>query len=220
MTSEVSSTSVNDNASDPASHYPPAGYSQLPPVPRSRRAWMIVLIVAGSCIGVLLLAVIVLRIFVFQAFSIPSNAMSPALRVGDTIVVNKLSYDFREVHRGDIVVVRTPSSEDYCGGPRPSYLVKRVIGLPGDTISLTAGAKRFVLIDNKRLAEPWLGPSALGSTFPGPSSVPSSLSRPYRVPANDYFLLGDNRTNSCDSRYWGSVPKSSLVGYVEFKSHL
>ena len=134
-------------------------------------------------------------------------------------MVNTLSYDFRDVHRGDVVVFRTPPSEN-CAGLPTHYLVKRVIGLPGDTISLTGGSRGFVLIDHKRLAEPWLGSSEQGATFPGPSRTAYSLSGPYLVPAHDYFLLGDNRTESCDSRFWGPVPKSSLLGSVEFKFHL
>ncbi len=177
--------------------------------------WVIGLIIVGTLIGSLVIGIIALRLTVFQPFTVPSATMAPAIGVGDTVVVNKWSYDYRPVHRGDIVVFRTPPSED-CGGPHVSDLIKRVVGLPGDTMSLTSGSKGFVLVDGKRLAEPWLSPGEQGTTYPGPSNAKYSLSKPYRVPANEYFVLGDRRKDSCDSRYWGPISKSLIVGSVEF----
>jgi signal peptidase I len=180
--------------------------------------WATGLIIAGTLIGSLVIGLITLRIVVFEPFTVPSATMAPAIGVGDTVVVNKLSYDFRPVHRGDIVVFRTPPAED-CGGPRVSDLIKRVIGLPGDTLVLTSGSKGFVFVDGKRLAEPWLASTEQGTTYPGPSNAPYSLTKPYRVPPNEYFVLGDRRTDSCDSRFWGPISKSLIVGSVEFTYH-
>ena len=90
-------------------------------------------------------------------------------------------------------------------------LVKRVIGMPGDVISLSRG---YVYIDGKRLNESWLPATEQGITFAGPTGTTFSLAHPYRVPANNYFVMGDNRTDSCDSRYWGPIPNSLIVGEV------
>jgi signal peptidase I len=139
--------------------------------------------------------------------------MEPTLQVGDRILVNKLSYHLHAVGRGDIVVFARPPAEN-CGGPTVNDLVKRVIGLPGETISLSGG---YVYIDGRRLDESWLPASEQGVTQPGPGGTSYSLQHPYRVPANDYFMMGDNRTNSCDSRYWGPISKSLIVGKVEMR---
>ena len=96
-------------------------------------------------------------------------------------------------------------------------LVKRVIGLPGETISLTKGTKSYVLINGKRLDETWLPSSAQGSSYPGPTGTPYSLNHPYVIPANHYFVMGDNRTESCDSRYWGPISRNLIVGKVELR---
>jgi signal peptidase I len=163
---------------------------------------------------VLALAVaFVLRLFVVQTFYIPSGSMEPTLNVGDRILVNKLSYHLHSIHRGDIVVFRRPAAEN-CGGPTVNDLVKRVIGLPGETISLSHGD---VVIDGKRLDETWLPPSVRGVTTPGPPGTPYSLTKPYVIPANHYFMMGDNRTESCDSRYWGPIDRNLIVGKVDVR---
>jgi signal peptidase I len=154
-----------------------------------------------------------LRIFVVQTFFIPSGSMEPTLQIGDRILVDKLAYHLHSVHRGDIVVFSRPKDED-CGGTPVNDLVKRVIGLPGETISLTKGSKSYVEINGKRLNEPWLPSSAQGMSFPGPAGPNYSLNNPYKIPANHYFVMGDNRTESCDSRYWGPIPRSLIVGKV------
>jgi signal peptidase I len=150
------------------------------------------------------------RIFVEETFYIPSGSMAPTLNVGDRIAVSKISYDFHGVDTGDIVVFTRPRAED-CGGPMADDLVKRVIGLPGQTVSLYDGN---VFIDGKLLEESWLPASERRTTYPGPVGTPYSLTTPYVVPRNDYFVMGDNRTESCDSRYWGPITKSSIVGKV------
>jgi signal peptidase I len=163
---------------------------------------------------VALLAALLLRLFVVQTYFIPSLSMAPTLQVGDRIVVNKLSYDFHGVDRGDIVVFARPADE-HCGGPVVPDLVKRVIGLPGETISLSGTG--HVMINGATLPETWFPPSERGRTYPGPSGPTYNLSRPYKVPAGRYFVMGDNRGNSCDSRYWGPIAKSSIVGKVDLR---
>jgi signal peptidase I len=148
-------------------------------------------------------------------FTVPSGAMEPTIKIGDRVTVDRLAYRHHDVRRGDIIVFANPPTED-CGGTFASDLIKRVIGLPGETISLTSGPKGYVLINGKRLDETWLPSSVQGKTFPGPSGTPYNLAKPYRIPAGGYFVMGDNRSDSCDSRYWGVVAKVLIVG----KAHL
>ena len=212
---------MTPESNDPvlAVHEPPAGSppgAEAPTgpteEPRSSTArWL------REAIVVVLVAVLVavlLRAFVVQTFYIPSGSMEPTLQIGDRILVNKLSYHLHGVDRGDIVVFSRPSAEN-CGGPEVNDLVKRVIGLPGDVLSLSSN--HDVDVDGKRLNEAWLPSSEQGNTFPGPAGNRFNLARPYRVPANDYFVMGDNRTDSCDSRYWGPITKSLIVGKVDIR---
>ena len=162
---------------------------------------------------VALVAALLLRTFVVQTFYIPSGSMEPTLKVGDRILVDKLSYHLHGVDRGNIVVFRRPADEP-CGGPPVADLVKRVVGLPGETISLSKGR---VLIDGKRLNESYLPSSVQGTTFPGPSGPTYNLAKPYVIPSNHYFVMGDNRADSCDSRYWGPISRSLIVGKVDVR---
>jgi signal peptidase I len=176
-----------------------AGTATAAPPGKRRRLlpkWAIELIIL---LVVVLAVVFGVRLYLVQTFYIPSGSMEPTLDIGDYIVVNKLAYDVHAVHRGDIVVFRRPPSED-CGGPVVPDLVKRVIGLPGETVS---GQNGQVYIDGKPLAEPWLPP--------GDDTAPFSA---VQVPANSYFVMGDNRGDSCDSRSWGPVKHSYLVGHT------
>ena len=167
-------------------------------------------------VGVLVVAVllaVVLRTFVVATYSIPSLSMEPTLQIGDRIVVDKLAYDLHGVGTGDVIVFATPANEN-CAGPPVADLVKRVIGLPGQTVSLANGR---VYINGTFLPEPWLPAGVQEQTFPGPSDAPYSLHDAYRVPAGDVYVMGDNRTESCDSRYWGPVPESTIVGKVDVR---
>jgi len=155
---------------------------------------------AVAIVLVALVVALLLRTFVIQTFYIPSGSMEPTLQIGDRIVVDKLSYHLHGVDRGDIVVFARPPSEE-CGGPAVNDLVKRVIGLPGEHISSEGNT---VLINGKPLAEPWL-PKGTSLGHPIPPTV---------VPANSYYVMGDNRAGSCDSRYWGPVARSLIVGKV------
>ena len=124
-------------------------------------------------------------------------------------MVDKLSYHLHDVHRGDIVVFRRPPLEqaDY------SDLVKRVIGLPGETISSVDGR---VFINGKPLDESWL-PQPLPTTSPSPLPDAFSLNHPYTIPAGEYFVMGDNRTDSEDSRYFGPIAGNLIVGRMAFE---
>lgn len=158
--------------------------------------WGLVLLVAfGLAVG--------LRTFVIQTYSIPSGSMIPTLQIGDRILVDKLSYHLHGVGRGDIVVFSKPPLEQQ----NINDLVKRVIGLPGETISEVGGE---IYINGKRLPEPWLQPGV--KSVPGPNPVPFNLDKPYKIPQGEYYVMGDNRSDSEDSRYFGPIPRSLIVG--------
>ncbi len=181
------------------------------PSPSKTKHWLaesVVVVTFAVAVAVLL------RLFVVQTYFIPSGSMIPTLQVGDRIVVNKLSYHLHGVNRGDIVVFSRPPHEN-CGGPPVEDLVKRVIGLPGETVSLNGRGR--VEIDGKLLDESWLPASVQGTTYPGPGNADFNLAHPYRIPANDYFVMGDARANSCDSRFWGPITRSEIVGKVEMR---
>jgi signal peptidase I len=164
--------------------------------PRPRRwivEWAVVVVVA---LGL----AVALRTFVVQTYSIPSGSMIPTLMVGDRILVDKLSYHLHSVHRGDVVVFATPPREVPILMVKD--LVKRIIGLPGEIIS--SDAKGEVLINGKVLDQPWLTANARAD--PGPRIVKQ------RIPAGQIFVMGDNRASSDDSRDYGPVDESLIVG--------
>ncbi|HSZ37299.1 MAG TPA: signal peptidase I [Acidimicrobiales bacterium] len=190
----------------------PPGDSPAPEASGKKKSdrWIIELV---GVVVVAVVATILLRTFVLATYSIPSGSMEPTLQIGDRIVVDKLSYDLHGVDRSNIIVFATPPNEN-CAGPPVADLVKRVIGLPGETISLSGGR---VYINGHVLPEPWLPPATRTGTFPGPGNSAYSLHHPFRVPAGDVYVMGDDRGDSCDSRYWGPVPESAIVGKVDLR---
>ena len=176
----------------------------------SSSRWIVELV---GVVVVAILVAVLLRTFVVATYSIPSGSMEPTLQIGDRIVVNKLSYHLHGVDRTNIVVFSTPPNED-CAGPPVADLVKRVIGLPGEIISLQDGN---VYINGRLLPEPFLPPDVRHDTYPGPASNAYALQHAYRIPAGDVYVMGDNRPNSCDSRYWGPIPESTIVGKVDLR---
>jgi signal peptidase I len=181
----------------------PAGAEPAEAEPRRRRRALaetaIMILVAVLLVGLV-------RAFAFQIFWIPSSSMVPTLGVYDRIVVQKAFFTWRDVREGDIVVFSHPPL-DHCGGPQEGDLVKRVIALPGQTI-YSSGNSNYV--NGQLLAEPYLPhDDPLGPPVPDASSQ-----HPYRVPPGEFYMLGDNRADSCDSRYWGPVKGSSIVGKV------
>jgi signal peptidase I len=165
-------------------------------------------------IAAALLIAFLIKTFLFQAFYIPSASMEPTLNIGDRVLVNKLSYDFHDVHRGDIVVFKAPPGERSSG---IDDLVKRVIGLPGETV--TERKDGGVYVNGRKLREPYL-PTADTPTRPEASDVPPGCGRPADgspgcvVPPGRVFVLGDNRTQSKDARTFGPITESSIVGRV------
>ena len=134
----------------------------------------------------------VVRPFVMEAFYIPSESMVPTFEVGDRVFVNKFIYRFREPKQGEIVVFKSIEGEQ-------EDLIKRVVGVPGDTITLDNG---MLLVNGVPKDEPYVN-----HQLPDPSSF-----GPITVPEGKVFVLGDNRANSRDSRFFGPLPIQDVEG--------
>lgn len=154
-------------------------------------------------VGAILLALVV-KVFLLQAFYIPSLSMSPTLHEGDRVLVNKLSYRLHDVNRGDVIVFERPASETSSTIPD---LIKRVVGLPGESISFIDGA---VYVDGKRLDESYLSDGTVTSSANAPNKCTAEA--PCVVPSGQVWVMGDNRSDSKDSRYFGSIDESTIVG--------
>jgi signal peptidase I len=142
----------------------------------------------------LVLVFAVVRPFVAEAFYVPSGSMAPALQQGDRVLANKLAYRFSsEPERGDLIAFESP--ED--GG----VSLKRVVGIPGDEVEVYDGV---LLVNGEAPEEPYVEHGLLDSTFFGPQEVP----------ADHVFVMGDNRSNSVDSRSFGAVPEGDVLGEV------
>ena len=182
----------------------PAGSRSAGARSRRRRPWWRRLAETAVTIAVAVLLAVLVRTFVFQTFYIPSSTMVPTLGVYDRILVQKAFFTWHDVHQGDIVVFSHPPLDD-CPGPQNGDLVKRVIALPGQTI-YSSGSNIYV--NGRLLSEPYLPRyDPLGPPIPDATRL-----HPYRVPPGDFYVLGDNRAISCDSRYWGPIKGSSIVG--------
>lgn len=171
-------------------------------------------------VAIAVLVALGIRTFVVQAFYIPSGSMEPTLGIGNRILVDKLSYDFGKVRAGNIVVFRTPPTDT--ADPNIKDLVKRVVGLPGQTVSSAPDGQ--VLIDGRPLPEAYLAPSYRTGPGAGPGicaihsqNLPCSPAGTYLVPPGHYFVMGDNRNDSYDSRYFGPISSSLIVGKVVMK---
>jgi signal peptidase I len=147
-----------------------------------------------ACLFAALLSLVIIT-FIVQAFYIPSGSMEPTLMVDDRILVAKFVYRLGPVHRGDVIVFRYPLN------PQRDF-VKRVVGLPGERARLREGV---VYIGDRALSEK-------GYTI----KPDFGNYGPVSVPANQYFVLGDNRNNSEDSRFFGYVPRANIIGKAVF----
>jgi len=162
---------------------------------RSAIEWTLVIV------GALVVAMVI-KITTVQAFYIPSASMEPTLQVGDRVLVNKWSYRIHDVNRGDIVVFSKPPTEQ----SDIKDLIKRVVGLPGETVTID---NNHVLINGQVLDESYLPDGTLTQPVGTYGCAPAN---PCVVPDGSVFVMGDNRTNSKDSRYLGPIKESSIVG--------
>jgi signal peptidase I len=142
-----------------------------------------------------------------RPFSIPTGAMTPAVSPGDHILMEGFTFLFGKPHRGDIVIFRTAGIESL---PQDEIYVKRIAGEPGEHVRISDG-KLFV---NEK---PVFLSNALGEiVYSLPLIAQTSAKTDVTVPNDCYFVLGDNSTNSLDSRYWGSLPRANIIGRVAF----
>jgi signal peptidase I len=140
---------------------------------------------------------IVIRALVAEPRYIPSDSMVPTLHVGDRVVVEKISYHLQPPKTGDIVVFAPPEQLQEQGFTQDQAFIKRIIGLPGQTVAVKKG---LVYLNDKPLVEKYI------------AEPPQYQWGPYRVPENEYFVMGDNRNNSNDSSRWGFLPKQNIIG--------
>jgi signal peptidase I len=155
--------------------------------------------------------VLAIKEWVVNPYRIPTSSMEPTLhcagvgagctaRFSDRVLANRFIYHLKDPERGDVVVFETPErARRDCGAG--GTFVKRIIGLPGETWEMRNG---FVFIDGRRLEEPYMKADRRdGDTHP-----------PKRIPEDNYFVMGDNRGSSCDSRVWGPLARDDLIGKV------
>lgn len=138
---------------------------------------------------------LLMRTFLVAAFFIPSESMEPELQIGDRLLVSKLSYRIGDPGPGDIVVFRTP---DQLRDPQTAELVKRVVAVGGQSVGAANGR---LIIDGTPVNEDYLSTDVYTSDF-----------GPVLVPAGYVFVMGDNRSSSQDSRYFGPIPESEIIG--------
>ena len=155
-------------------------------------------------------ALIVLRLYgLIWPFSVPTGAMTPAIVPGDHLIVEGFTFFIsRQPRRGDIVVFRT---EGLPLVPPGQFYVKRVAGEPGDRVRISDG--RLFINDKQVSISNALGEIAYNLPQHSPDPLPQT---DVTVPSNSYFVLGDNSTNSLDSRYWGSLPRGNIIGRVAY----
>ncbi|GGA08592.1 signal peptidase I [Okeania sp. KiyG1] len=146
---------------------------------------------------------LLVRVFIAEPRYIPSDSMIPTLEVGDRLVVEKVSYYFHPPVAGDIIVFQPPQQLQRYGYAKNQAFIKRVIGLPGDTIRIENG---LVYINDQPLTENYIAE-------PPEYTLPISV----EVPNNQYFVMGDNRNNSNDSHVWGFLPKKNIIGRAIFR---
>ena len=158
-------------------------------------------------VTVIVLAIL-LRTFVIAQYYIPSDSMVPTLKENDRIFVNKLSYRFGDLHRGDIVVFDRPPAMP--ADPKIKHLIKRVIGLPGDTLETRGGD---VYLNGQRLNEPYLPIGAVSANLIWVRGCANAVAERFcTIPADKLFVMGDNRGSSSDSRAFGPIDDDLVVG--------
>ncbi len=175
--------------------------SDVQETPASSRVWRILqenltLIAIALCLAFLI------RTFVAEPRYIPSDSMLPTLHTGDRLVVEKISYRFHPPHFGDIVVFQPPEELQSRGYTQDQAFIKRIIGRPGEIIEVADGK---VYLNGHPLQEDYI------------AEPPDQPFPPVKVPEDKFFVMGDNRNDSNDSRYWGFLPRKNIIGHAVFR---
>lgn len=150
-------------------------------------------------LGIALVIAVTVRGLIVEPRYIPSGSMLPTLELGDRVVVEKVSYRFNPIQRGDIVVFRTPPQLELFGYDPQQAFIKRVIAEPGQTISVH---NKTVYLDGEPLKEDFI------------AAAPDYDLETLTVPPHNFFVMGDNRNNSNDSHIWGFVPEQNVIGHA------
>ncbi len=164
------------------------------------RAFALALLEVLEIALVVIGAVIFIRYFLVQPFLVSGGSMDPTFANGDYLLIDQLTYRIREPERGEVVVFKNEAG---------TYFIKRVIGLPGETVKVMDGVVRVVSKEHPQgftLDESYL-----------PSGLPTAGSSDVTLGANQYFVMGDNRPYSYDSRSWGAVDDKEIVGLVRVR---
>lgn len=154
------------------------------------------LLVIALCLALLI------RTFVAEPRYIPSDSMLPTLQMGDRVVVEKISYRFQPPETGDIVVFDPPQRLQILGYAKDQAFIKRVIGQPGQTVKVAEGK---VYLNDQALLEDYI------------AEPPDYNLGAVQVPANEFFVMGDNRNDSNDSHVWGFLPQQNIIGRARFR---
>jgi signal peptidase I len=179
------------------------------------RSWRVTIDWLVTIVGAILI-VLAIKMWVINPYRIPSSSMEPTLHCArgpdagceahfsDRVLACRICYDLWGPKRGDIVVFNTPpEAKTACGSG--GVFVKRLIGLPGDTVH--EDSKAYIWINGRQLNEPYIKPDRRAADT-------QHRGQTWHVPPGDYFMMGDNRGGSCDSRVWGPVPRHDLIGKV------
>jgi signal peptidase I len=194
--------------------------SPLIPKPTTGRgAFVELVVIVALAIGLALL----IQAFIVKPYQIPSASMEPTLDIGQRVLVDRVSYHFGDPEIGDIVVFHPPqgavSGNPQCGVatsgdeacPQPgtqesdTNFIKRIVAGPGDTLSIRDG---HPVVNGVQAKEPFIRPCGGGPSCNMPKTI--------TIPPNDYFMMGDNRGSSDDSRFWGPVPRAWIIGEAFF----
>ncbi len=186
--SEGLSSSPEDDRSAPGasshSEVPAKRSSEKPRSVLGTVVEIVIIVAAAFAIAMLV------QLFLVKPFTIPSVSMEPTLMVGDRVLVNRLTYHFRDPKRGDVVVFRSPIQDE--------NLIKRIVAVGGDTVEVKDGA---LYLNGQRQVEPELKDQTIDGVFPATT-----------IPAGDVFMMGDNRNDSEDGRVFGPVSTKAIVG--------
>ena len=137
--------------------------------------------------------VLPIRAYIAQPFIVSGASMEPNFHDGEYLIVDELTYEFRAPLRGEVIVFRYPLNPS-------EFFIKRIIGLPGENVEIKNGK---ILINGAELGESFIPAELAGKTMPNISA---------KLAGNQYFVLGDNRPHSSDSRFWGALPKEKIMG--------